>query len=244
MKYYNELLNKKKELEKEFKETRHMIRAHAIQQELIVLNKKINKLKPITYGYARVSTTDQKLDRQLEEFKDYNIEKVFSDKLSGKNFERKEYQKLRKLLKKNDTLVISSIDRLGRNYDLITNEWRYLTNDVGVNIVVIDMPILNTKNDNDLTGKLISDIVLQLLSYVAQLEREKIKARQKKGIETAKKNGIHLGRPKMVLPDNFKEVVGDYELNIITLKQALELTGMKTSTFFKYKKEVIENESK
>lgn len=188
-----------------------------------------------TYGYARVSTTDQKLDRQLDEFEKLNVDKVYSDKLSGKDFQRPEYQKLRKKLKAGDLLIISSIDRLGRDYEMITEEWRYLTKELEVDIFVIDMPILDTRTtDSNLMGKLISDIVLQLLSYVAQTEREKTKQRQRAGIEAARKRGIHMGRPKYELPKNFEKVSKDFNDKIITMEQVLGLTGMAKSTFLKY----------
>lgn len=150
------------------------------------------------YGYARVSSTDQNLDRQLEAFGKVVIDKVFADKMSGKNFDREEYQKMKKVLKIGDTLYIKSIDRLGRNYDMIIDEWREITHNIGADIVVLDMPLLDTRDkEKGLTGKFISDLVLQILSYVAETERNNIKQRQAEGIRIAKEKGIHLGRPNL-----------------------------------------------
>ena len=158
------------------------------------------------YGYARVSSTDQNLDRQLEAFNKVGVEEVYSDKMSGKNFNREQYQKMKDNLQKGDLLYIKSIDRLGRNYDMIIDEWRDITHNIGANIVVIDMPLLDTRDkDKGLTGKFISDIVLQILSYVAETERNNIKQRQAEGIRIAKEKGIHMGRPKYELPKNRNE---------------------------------------
>ena len=153
------------------------------------------------YGYVRVSSFDQKVDRQTKAMNDFakkeNIEfdDIFVDKESGKNFERENYQKMRKALAYNDLVVVKSIDRLGRNYDMIIEEWTYITKTIGANIVVIDMPLLDTRERKDnLTGKLISDIVLQLLSYVAEAERKNIKERQMEGIKIALEKGVKFGR--------------------------------------------------
>ena len=186
-------------------------------------------------GYARVSTTDQNLDRQMQALNEVGVEKIYADKLSGKNFDRQEYQKMKQSLKKGDLLYIKSIDRLGRNYDMIIDEWRDITHNIGADIVVIDMPLLDTRNkDNGLTGKFISDIVLQILSYVAESERENIKKRQAEGIRIAKEKGKHLGRPKQILPDNFTNVANDFFNGNIDIKSALKTTNLKKSTFYKY----------
>ena len=186
-------------------------------------------------GYARVSTTDQNLDRQMQALNEVGVEKIYADKLSGKNFDRQEYQKMKRSLKKGDLLYIKSIDRLGRNYDMIIDEWRDITHNIGADIVVIDMPLLDTRDkDKGLTGKFISDIVLQILSYVAENERENIKKRQAEGIRIAKEKGKHLGRPKQILPDNFTNVANDFFNGNIDIKSALKTTNLKKSTFYKY----------
>ena len=182
------------------------------------------------YGYVRVSTTTQNVDRQLDEmFKQGLDEKqIYIDKQSGKDFERPNYQKMKKRLKENDLLIIKSIDRLGRNYEMIIEEWSSITKDIKADIVVLDFPLLDTRTDNkNLVGKFISDIVLQVLSFVAQNERENIRKRQAEEIRIVKEKGVHLGRPKYKLPDNFKE---------ITNVQAAKLLNMKRCTFLKYSK--------
>lgn len=189
----------------------------------------------MVYGYARVSTAEQNLDRQLEAFKEFGVDKVFSDKISGKNFERDNYIKMLDELKAGDLLVIKSIDRLGRNYEMIIEEWRKITHDIQADIVVIDMPLLDTRDkEKGLTGKFISDLVLQILSYVAETERNNIKKRQAEGIRIAKEKGVHLGRPKYKLPNNFNEVFNQYNKMEITLEQALDTLNMTSSTFYKY----------
>ena len=186
-------------------------------------------------GYARVSTTDQNLDRQLQAFNEFGVDKIYSDKMSGKNFERQNYLKMKKLLKPGDILVVKSIDRLGRNYDMIIEEWRDIIKTA--DIVVLDMPLLDTREkEKSLTGKFISDIVLQILSYVAEIERNNIKKRQAEGIKIAKEKGVHMGRPKIVLPTNFNEVIMRYQNKEIDLQQTLKILNLNHSTFFKYKK--------
>lgn len=187
------------------------------------------------YGYARVSSTDQNLDRQLEAFGKFVVDKVFADKMSGKNFDREEYQKMKKVLKIGDTLYIKSIDRLGRNYDMIIDEWRDITHNIGANIVVIDMPLLDTRDkDKGLTGKFISDLVLQILSYVAETERNNIKQMQAEGIKIAKEKGVHMGRPKCELPKDFEKIAKNWSDKKISIIDALEQTNMNKSTFYKY----------
>ena len=179
------------------------------------------------YGYARVSTTEQNLDRQLEALTKLGCERIFADKKSGKDFDRKEYQKLKRKLKSGDVLYIKSIDRLGRDYDMIMED-----------IVVVDMPLLDTRDkDKGLTGKFISDLVLQILSYVAETERQNIKQRQAEGIRIAKAKGVHMGRPFNKLPSNFFEVAQDFEARKITLEEALRQTQMAKATFYKKYKE-------
>ena len=189
------------------------------------------------YGYVRVSSTTQNVDRQMEEMIRYEIplKNIYVDKQSGKDFNRIKYQKLIKKLKKGDLLVIKSIDRLGRNYKMIMDEWYHITNIIEADILVIDMPLLDTRNEaNNLVGKFISDIVLQILSFVAETERDNIKKRQAEGIKLAKARGVHMGRPKYQLPKNFNEVCNKYISNQISLEESLSLTNMKKSTFLKY----------
>lgn len=188
------------------------------------------------YGYVRVSTKEQNIDRQLVEMyaQGLNDKTIFIDKQSGKDFERDEYQKLKKILKSGDLLIIKSIDRLGRNYDMIIDEWRALVNDMNVDIQVLDMPLLDTRTEGkNLVGKFISDIVLQILSFVAENERENIKKRQAKGIRIAKEKGKHLGRPKLKLPKNFTIIANQYKKKEITLAEALSSLKMNRSTFYK-----------
>lgn len=170
------------------------------------------------YGYARVSTVQQNTARQMLELEKFGIQKqnIYSDSVSGKDFNRTNYQKLRKKLKKNDVLVVKSLDRLGRNYEEIKNEWAYITKDKKADIVIIDMPLLDTRDSKDLLGKLIADIVLQLLSYVAQSERELIKQRQAEGIAVAKANGTKFGRPPNPYPKGFNKVYERVVSNEIT----------------------------
>ena len=188
------------------------------------------------YGYVRVSTKEQNIDRQLVEMyaQGLNDKTIFIDKQSGKDFERDEYQKLKKKLKSGDLLIIKSIDRLGRNYDMIIDEWRTLVNDMDVDIQVLDMPLLDTRTEGkNLVGKFISDIVLQILSFVAENERENIKKRQAEGIRIAKEKGKHLGRPKLKLPKNFTIIADEYKKKEITLAEALSSLKMNRSTFYK-----------
>ncbi len=188
------------------------------------------------YGYVRVSTKEQNIDRQLVEMyaQGLNDKTIFIDKQSGKDFERDEYQKLKKKLKSGDLLIIKSIDRLGRNYDMIIDEWRTLVNDMNVDIQVLDMPLLDTRIEGkNLVGKFISDIVLQILSFVAENERENIKKRQAEGIRIAKEKGKHLGRPKLKLPKNFTIIANQYKKKEITLAEALLSLKMNRSTFYK-----------
>lgn len=188
------------------------------------------------YGYVRVSTKEQNIDRQLVEMytQGLNDKTIFIDKQSGKDFERNEYQKLKKKLKSGDLLIIKSIDRLGRNYDMIIDEWRTLVNDMNVDIQVLDMPLLDTRTEGkNLVGKFISDIVLQILSFVAENERENIKKRQAEGIRIAKEKGKHLGRPKLKLPKNFTIIANQYKKKEITLAEALSSLKMNRSTFYK-----------
>ena len=186
------------------------------------------------YGYARVSTKEQNEQRQiiaLEEF-GLNLRQFFIDKQSGKDFERANYQRLTRRLKEGDTLVVKSIDRLGRNYEEILLQWRALTKDKGIDIVVLDMPLLDTRRGKDLMGTFLSDIVLQVLSFVAENERTNIRQRQAESITAAKAKGVKFGRPPLPLPDNFYEVHKAWRAKKITLKQAATACHMPVGTFY------------
>lgn len=188
------------------------------------------------YGYIRISTKEQNIDRQLNCMYAQGLDNknIFIDKQSGKDFDRNEYQKLKNMLKSGDLLIIKSIDRLGRNYDMIIEEWRTLVNILNVDIQVLDMPLLDTRAEGrNLIGKFISDIVLQILSFVAENERDNIKLRQAEGIRIAKEKGKHLGRPKIILPNNFKNIANKYKNKEITLAEALSALNMNRSSFYK-----------
>ena len=188
------------------------------------------------YGYIRVSTKEQNIDRQLNCMYAQGLDNknIFIDKQSGKDFDRNEYQKLKNMLKSGDLLIIKSIDRLGRNYDMIIEEWRTLVNILNIDIQVLDMPLLDTRAEGrNLIGKFISDIVLQILSFVAENERDNIKLRQAEGIRIAKEKGKHLGRPKIILPNNFKNIANKYKNKEITLAEALSSLNMNRSSFYK-----------
>lgn len=190
------------------------------------------------YGYARVSTKEQNLSRQLESLQRYGIaeENIFTDKQSGKDFNRADYQLLKQILKrtKNNVLVIKSIDRLGRNYKEIQKEWQELTLELDTDIVVIDIPILDTRNFKDTMGNFISDLILQLLSYVAENERTNIKARQAEGIAIAKAKGKHLGRPKVEIPIKFEEEYNLWRSGKQTAKATMEKLGLKKSKYYAF----------
>ncbi|MGC6173213.1 recombinase family protein [Lacrimispora sp. 38-1] len=185
------------------------------------------------YGYVRVSTLDQNVERQLIELIKWGVleKNIYCDKLSGKDFNRPQYQKLKRKLKEGDVLVVKSLDRLGRNYEDIQQEWRDIVKITKADIVIIDMPILDTRTNKDLIGTLISDIVLQLLSYVAQAERESIRQRQAEGIAIAKANGKHLGRYPSPLPDEFFPVYEKWLNRDYSLRTASEILGITISQF-------------
>ncbi|MEG0520781.1 MAG: recombinase family protein [Erysipelotrichaceae bacterium] len=196
------------------------------------------------YGYVRVSSRDQNEARQYLELLEYGIDKkmIYMDKLSGKDFNRPSYQRLvYKKIKKGDLIVIKSIDRLGRNYNEILAEWKYITKDKNVDIKILDMPLLDTDQNKDLLGTLIGDIVLQLLSFVAENERINIRQRQAEGIKAAQLRGVRFGRPQVKLPDNFPLVYKQWSSKQLTSSQAIGLTGLKYSTFYKKVKEYKKN---
>lgn len=192
------------------------------------------------YGYVRVSSMEQNEDRQIIALENSGIpaSHIFIDKQSGKDFQRTNYEKLVSQLKPGDLICILSIDRLGRNYVEIQNQWRILTKEIGIDICVIDMPLLDTRNGKDLMGTFIADLVLQILSFVAENERENIRKRQKQGIAAAKKRGVHFGRPKLTIPDNFKDIVWAWKQGNIKLDETLKKCRMSKSTFYRRLKEL------
>jgi DNA invertase Pin-like site-specific DNA recombinase len=201
-----------------------------------------------TFGYCRVSYKDQNEDRQYEAMLELGINErdIFIDKCSGKDFDRPQYQAVKLQLREGDILIIKSIDRLGRNYRQICDEWREITKDIKADIKVIDLPLLDTTRKDGLIGEVISDIVLQLLSYVAEQERAFIKQRQAEGIKLAKEKGKKFGRPSIKIPDNWKDVYPIWNSGEITAREAMKRTGLKVNSFYKLAKnyEIKANESK
>lgn len=187
----------------------------------------------MTYGYVRVSTREQVVDRQLVAMKAAGVANVLIDKASGKDFDRPQYQMLRKKLKRGDLLVIQSLDRFGRSYDDIIDEWRYLVKTVGVDVKVLDMPLLDTRQGEGLIGRFVGDIVLQILSFVAETERRKIKERQAQGIKCAKERGVRFGRPSIALPDNIGELLVRYMNGELTLRSAAAMANISPTTFWR-----------
>lgn len=192
-----------------------------------------------TYGYARVSTKDQNLDRQMDALAAFGIDKsrVFADKASGRDFDRPEYRRMLELIEPGDVVVVKSIDRFGRNYDEIIEEWRRITRDAGCSIVVLDMPLLDTREDRGVTGRLISDIVLQLLSYGAQKEREFIHQRQAEGIAAAQERGVRFGRPPKRRPKAYEAAKRAFLGGAITKKEAATRMRVSPTTFEKWLRE-------
>jgi DNA invertase Pin-like site-specific DNA recombinase len=198
------------------------------------------------YGYVRVSSTDQNEERQILAMRELKIpaENIFIDKQSGKDFNRPFYKSMVQKLQSGDILYIKSIDRLGRNYYEILNQWRILTKERGVDIAVIDMPILDTRNGKDLMRTFLADTVLALLSFVAQNERENIKQRQTEGIAAARARGVHLGRPVKKPPDNFAELAKQWECGKLPIKEFMEKTGLKEATLYRRLREYQSNGKK
>ncbi len=192
------------------------------------------------YGYARVSSMEQNEDRQMVALKKAGVVagNIFIDKQSGKDFHRVNYEKLVLRLQRGDLLYIVSIDRLGRNYAEIQNQWRILTKEIGADICVLDMPLLDTRNGKDLMGTFMADLVLQILSFVAENERENIRKRQQQGIDAAKKRGVRFGRPEAVVPDNFDILVKKWERKNIGIDEVLAKCQMSRSTFFRRVREM------
>lgn len=191
------------------------------------------------YGYVRVSTKEHNEQRQIIALREFGIDakRIYMDKQSGKDFERANYKKLLRKVKSGDTLVVKSIDRLGRNYDEILEQWRIITKEKQVAIVVLDMPLLDTRQNRDLTGTLIADIVLQLLSYVAQTEREFIRQRQAEGIAAAKAKGVQFGRKPMARPASFILLKDQWKQYQISARAAAKQLGITHSTFLRWAKE-------
>ena len=191
-----------------------------------------------TFAYCRVSSTDQNEDRQVEAMLELGINErdIFIDKCSGKDFDRPQYQALKLQLREGDVLVIKSIDRLGRNYKQICEEWREIVRDIKANIKVVDMPILDTTRTDGLIGEVISDIVLQLLGYVAEQERAFIKQRQAEGIKLAKEKGKRLGKPPIQYPDNWQDIYQIWKSGSITAREAMKRLYLKPTSFYKLAK--------
>lgn len=192
------------------------------------------------YGYIRVSSIDQNEERQKIALLEVGVEEknIFIDKISGKNFNRPKYKKLIRKLRNGDLLYILSIDRLGRNYLEIQNQWRLLTKEIGIDICVMDMPLLDTRTCKDLMGTFIADLALQILSFVAQNERENIKKRQAQGIAAAKARGVHMGRPVKSVPDNFNELIKQWKKKKISLEQILDECKISKATFYRRLREI------
>ena len=192
------------------------------------------------YGYVRVSSQEQNEDRQLIAMAEAGVERanIFIDKQSGKDFDRPNYKRLIKRLRPGDTLFIKSIDRLGRNYEEIQNQWRIITKDKGVDMVVIDMPLLDTRNHKNLLGTFISDLVLQLLSFISENERTTIRQRQAEGIAAAKKRGVRFGRPTKEAPPEFDEIVVRWQKKEIPLDEILKEYDMSAATFYRRLREL------
>ncbi len=198
------------------------------------------------FGYVRVSSQEQNEDRQLISMEQAGVpnNNIYIDKQSGKDFNRPNYKRLMKKLRSGDMLFIKSIDRLGRNYEEILNQWRIITKEKSVDVVVIDMPLLDTRHEKNLLGTFISDIVLQLLSYVSETERTNIKQRQAEGIAAAKKRGVKFGRPIKEMPPNFGELITQWEKKELTMQEIMKTYDMSESTFYRRMREYNAGKSK
>lgn len=194
----------------------------------------------ITYGYVRVSSTDQNEDRQMIALHQVGVDDkhIFMDKQSGKDFERPQYKKMVKKMRHGDLLYVLSIDRLGRNYDEIQHQWRILTKEIGIDVCVIDMPLLDTRRSKDLLGTFVADLVLQVLSFAAHNERDNIRKRQAEGIAAAKARGVHMGRPVTNAPPDFDKIVKAWEKKEITMEEAMKRCGMSETTFYRRRREM------
>lgn len=183
-----------------------------------------------SYGYARVSSSDQNEARQIIALKEVGCDQIFLDKQSGKDFERPEYKRMLRKLKEGDTLFIHSLDRLGRNYELIKGQWEYIAKKKGCDIVVLDMPLLDTRQDKNLIGKFISDIVIGILAFVSQTERENIRKRQAEGIAAAKARGVRFGNEPKEMPPNFQDIVYQWHNGLITVSDGARQCGVSRTT--------------
>ena len=194
----------------------------------------------ITYGYVRVSSTDQNEDRQMIALHQVGVEDkhIFMDKQSGKDFDRPQYKKMVKKMRHGDLLYVLSIDRLGRNYDEIQHQWRILTKEIGIDVCVIDMPLLDTRRSRELLGTFVADLVLQVLSFAAHNERDNIRKRQAEGIAAAKARGVHMGRPVINAPPDFDKIVKAWEKKEITMEEAMKRCGMSETTFYRRRREM------
>lgn len=195
------------------------------------------------YGYVRVSSMEQNEDRQMIALKSAGVRQgcIFMDKQSGKDFHRADYEKMVSLLGNGDLLYIMSIDRLGRNYHEIQEQWRILTKEIGIDICVIDMPLLDTRNGKDLLGTFMADLVLQILSFVAENERDNIRKRQEQGIVAAKRRGVRFGRPETKVPDDFRDIVSAWERGRLKIDDVLERCQVSRSTFYRRLREMRKN---
>lgn len=194
-------------------------------------------MKPVTYGYVRVSTKEQCEDRQMIALQEFPVPpgNIFLDKISGKDFNRPQYRRLMKKLRPGDLLVVKSIDRLGRDYEEILCQWRVITKEKEADIVVLDMPLLDTRQTGrNLTGTFVADLVLQILSYVAQTERENIRQRQQEGIAAARLRGVRFGRPRKTVPDEFSHIKSQWEERSITSREAAKMLGIAQDTFLRW----------
>lgn len=193
-----------------------------------------------TYGYVRVSSTDQNEDRQMIALHQVGVEDkhIFMDKQSGKDFDRPQYKKMVKKMRHGDLLYVLSIDRLGRNYDEIQHQWRILTKEIGIDVCVIDMPLLDTRRSKDLLGTFVADLVLQVLSFAAHNERDNIRKRQAEGIAAAKARGVHMGRPVINAPPDFDKIVKAWEKKEITMEEAMKRCRMSETTFYRRRREM------
>jgi DNA invertase Pin-like site-specific DNA recombinase len=199
-----------------------------------VPQQEVETIAASTYGYIRVSTKEQNEDRQLIAMRELSVaeENIFMDRQSGKDFRRPQYQRMVKKLKPDDLIYVKSIDRLGRNYEEILEQWRILTREKRVDIAVLDMPLLDTRRGKDLMGTFLSDIVLQVLSFVAENERSNIRQRQAEGIAAARARGVRFGRPPHPLPENFRQIHRDWRGKKLTLKEAADACAMPVGTFY------------
>ena len=224
----------------------HLFKSGAVRFGFVGNDKKmrIERIKEMDrskeYAYIRVSSQEQNEERQLMAMRQLHIpeENIFIDKQSGKDFNRPNYKALMKRIRAGDILYILSIDRLGRNYDEIQNQWRILTKEKNIDICVIDMPLLDTRNGKDLMGTFIADLVLQILSFVAENERDNIRKRQAQGIAAAKANGIRFGRPEVPIPENFSNMVKAWEKGKLPIQEVLRQSKMSESTFYRRVREL------